>query len=211
MQTAVIGFIISSFANCIYAARNFFDKKKQIVLSAIATAIWLFEYTFIFHSATYTLIMSFTLVYLIVYHYKLQLLHFFKIDVCFWLMILLIAIAIGISFITYEGADSIYGIIIMFLDLFSVYMFSAQGLRYKNGVVSLLYCILDFNLGNYFVVLLDLINLVVPVFTVIKHRKEAIVDREGLREYLELIKVSKEARIYGRSHRSHKKKRETEE
>ena len=195
MGTAIIGLVISTVANCIYAARNFFDKKTQLLLTATATGIWLLEYAFIFHSATYVLIMSFTLAYLIAYHYKVQLLRFFKIDVTFWLMILFIALAIAISFITYEGADSIYGIIIMFLDLFAAYIFSAQGLRYKNGVVSLLYSILDFNLGNYFVVALDMINFIIPICTLIKHRKEKIVDWDGLKEYFALIQVAHDARL----------------
>ena len=145
--------------------------------------------------------MSFTLVYLIAYHYRVPLLRFFKIDITFVLMILFIGMAIAISFFIYEGMDSVYGIVIMFLDLFAAYLFSSQGLRYKNGVVSLLYSILDWNLGNYFVVGLDLINFVVPVFTLIRHRKEKIVDWEGLKEFYELIKVTREVRLMKRENR----------
>ena len=195
METALIGLIISAVANCIYAARNFFDKKIQILLTATATAIWFLEYFFIFHSATYTLIMSFTFVYLIAYHYRIRILRIFKIDITFILMLLFVGIAIVISFIIYEGINSVYGIVILFLDLFAAYMFSAQGLRYKNGVVSLLYSILDFNIGNYFVVVFDLINFVVPIFTIIKHRKERVVDLEGLKEYYELVKFTHEIRL----------------
>ena len=195
METAVIGLVISVLANGIYAARNFLSKQKQLTLTAAATAIWLLEYIFVFHSGTYTVVMAFTLVYLIVYQYRIRILRFFKIDATFVLMLLFIGIAIAISFVIYEGVNSVYGIIIMFLDMFSVYMFSAQGLRYKNGVVSLLYSILDFNLGNYFVAALDLINLVVPIITVIQHRKEKIMDLEGLKEYYELVKVTYEVRL----------------
>lgn len=196
METAVIGLIISSVANCIYAARNFFGKKTQLVLTAIAITIWLLEYIFVFHSATYILIMSVTLVYYLAYHFRVSLLRLFKIDIAFWLIIIFVVIAIVITIFTYEGVASIFGIIIMFLDVFAAYMFSAQGLRCKNGVVSLLYVILDFNLGNYFVVVLDLINFVIPIGTLIKHRKEKIVDWDGLKEYFELVKVAHEARLY---------------
>lgn len=194
ISNATLGLIISIIANLIYAARNFFDKKVQIILTFTATAIWLLEYIFIFHSATYTIIMSFTLVYLLAYQFKFRLLRIFKIDIMFVIMVLFIVLASLISIYTYEGYDSIFGIVIMFLDLFAVYMFTSQGLRYKNGVVSILYSVIDFNLGNYYVVVLDLINLVVPIITVIKHRKEKIVDKEGLKEYFELIKISREIR-----------------
>lgn len=190
----IIGLLLSVIGNLVNASKNFFDKRLQLLLAAIAVLVWLIEYIFIYPSKTYIIVFAFTLIYLLAYRYKKELLRLFKVDIMFVLMVLFIILVACVVMYAYEGVDSIAGIVIMFLDIFAVFLFTSQGLRYKNCLVALLYTVIDMNLGNYFAVFLNMVNFIIPIITIVQHRKEKIIDTEGIKEYYELINFTKEIR-----------------
>lgn len=195
----LLGLVLTLSANGINIVKNYFDKRIQLLLTSIAIVIWLVEYTFVYPSHTYIITLSFTLTYLLIYQKRKSLLRIFKLDIMFVAAIIFLLIAVMVSIITYEGPASILGIVIMFLDLFAVFMFTAQGLRFKSGFSALLYFIIDIGLGNFFDGAIDILCFLSALLSAIKYRGSRLIDKDGLREYYELIKITREARKYKKS------------
>lgn len=196
MSKAVIGLIMSLALNALFAIRNFYGKKTQIVLSLAGMSIGLIEYSLVFYSPTYIIIAVFNIIYMLSYYFRRPLLHFFKVDRIFILMIVLFLASVGASVAMYTGPESIAGIVVLFLELFAVYLLSAQGMRYKNIVVFLIYTYLDIMVGNYFSIALDAANLVTPVIAISKNKKEPLLDKGMFTESMELVKLTNEARRF---------------
>jgi len=196
MTKIVIGIIMSLAINALFAVRNYYGKNKQIFFTWAAYLICLLEYIFIFFSPAFIVLISFNLIYMTAYQFRARLLRLCKVDITFVLMIALFAATIVLSITFYDGPASISGIVILFLEIFAVFMCTAQGMRYKNGMVSVLYIIMDVGAGNYFAVVMDTVNMIVPITTIIKNKGEKLFDREMITENVELVKVSREARKY---------------
>ena len=194
MNPLLIGTLISLCASSLLAVRNFYGKSTQVLLTLLAFLLSIVNYTFIFFSPAFIILFSFDVFYMLCYQFRKRILRFFKVDHVFILMLVLFGVSIYISVITYTGPESISGIILLFLEMFAVFIFSAQGMRYKNAFSSLLYLYMDLGVGNYFAVVLDAINLVTPIIAIFKYKGEPLLDKEMLTENVELVKLSNEVR-----------------